>query len=135
MLEEVTDQLRPEFTQNWEADDKRRDEPTVPGRFESEPSTRGHRPHLVAVPAEERKDPNRQEGDDGSERKDSSSQGRDEVSQQEEEEQVFKEEEEVFKADHQNMHPQTETSTTGEEEEGVTGVMPHLEGLHVSNCT
>ena len=42
MLEEVTDQLRPEFTQNWEADDKRRDEPTVPGRFESESSTGGH---------------------------------------------------------------------------------------------
>jgi len=54
MLEEVTDQLRPEFTQNWEADDKRRDEPTVPGRFESESSTGGHRPHLAAVPVEER---------------------------------------------------------------------------------
>ena len=146
MLEEVTDQLRPDFTQHREADDKRRDEPTMPGRFGSEPSTRGHRPQLAAVPAEERthlaaapaeegKDPNGQEGDDGSERKDSSSQGGDAVSQQKEEEQVFKQEEEVFKADHQNMHPETETSTTGEEEEGVTGVMPHLEGLHVSNCT
>ena len=139
MLEEVTDQLRPEFTQNREANDKRRDEPTVPGRFQSEPGTEGHRPqpaavpeertHLAAALAEERKDPHGQEGDDGSERKDSSSQGGDAVSQQEEEEQVFKEEEKVFKADHQNMHPQTETSTTGEEEEGVTGVMPHLEGL------
>ena len=108
----------------------------MPGRFESESSTGGHRPHLAAVPAEERphlaavpaeetKAPSGQGGDDGSERKDSSSQGGDQVSQQEEEEQVFKDEEEVSKADHQNMHLQTETSTTGEEEEGVTGVMPH----------
>jgi hypothetical protein len=138
MLEEVTDQLRTEFTQHREADDKSREEPTMPGRLESEPSTGGHQPQLAAVPAEERtqlaateqtKDPSGQGSDNGSERKDSSSQGGNEVNQQEEEKQVFKQEKEVSKANHQNIHPQTETSTTGEQEEGVTGVMPHLEGL------